>query len=100
MDTLLLLARLVIAGVFIVAGVAKLADREGSKKALEGFGVPAGLAGIGGLLLPIVELIVGILVIPRSTAPYASIGALLLLLAFIAGIIYNMSKGRTPDCHC
>ncbi len=100
MDTLLLLARLVIAGVFLVAGMAKLADREGSKKALEGFGVPTRFAGIGGLLLPIVELIIGILVIPRSTAPYAAIGAFLLLIAFIAGIVYNMAKGRAPDCHC
>jgi peroxiredoxin/uncharacterized membrane protein YphA (DoxX/SURF4 family) len=100
MDTLLLLARLVLAGVFIIAGAAKLFDREGSKKALEGFGVPVNLAGIGGLLLPVVELIVGLLLIPRATAPYAAIAAFLLLAAFIAGIVYNMSKGRAPDCHC
>ncbi|MFL5760163.1 MAG: MauE/DoxX family redox-associated membrane protein [Thermomicrobiales bacterium] len=100
MDTLLLLARLVLAGVFVVAGVAKLADRQGSKKALEGFGVPAGLSSIGGSLLPIVELIVGVLLIPRASAPYAAVAALVLLLAFIAGIVYNMARGRAPDCHC
>jgi len=26
--------------------------------------------------------------------------ALALLLTFIAGIGYNLSRGRTPDCHC
>jgi peroxiredoxin/uncharacterized membrane protein YphA (DoxX/SURF4 family) len=100
MDTALLLARLLLAGVFIVAGVAKLADRKGSKTALEGFGLPPALAAKGGYALPIVELIVGVLLIPRVTAPYAAIGAFLLLLSFVAGIAYNLSKGRTPDCHC
>jgi peroxiredoxin/uncharacterized membrane protein YphA (DoxX/SURF4 family) len=100
MDTVLLLARLLLAGVFVVAGGAKLADRKGSKAALEGFGLPPSIAAKGGYALPVVELVVGILLIPRATAPYAAIAAFLLLLSFVAGIAYNLSKGRTPDCHC
>ena len=43
MDAALLIARLVLAGVFAVAGVAKLSDLEGSRKAIIDFGVPARL---------------------------------------------------------
>lgn len=100
MDAALLIARLILFGVFGVAGVAKLLDREGSREGLEGFGVPKALAIPGGFLLPIAEIVVAVLMLPRATAQYAGIGALLLLLAFIGGIAYNLTKGRTPDCHC
>lgn len=100
MDTALLIARLILAAVFAVAGVAKLLDREGSREGLEGFGVPARFAAPGAIALPLVELLVAILLLPVPTAFYAGIAALVLLLAFIGGIAYNMSKGRAPDCHC
>ena len=41
LDTFLLIARVVLAAVFGVAGVAKLADRTGSRSSLTQFGVPA-----------------------------------------------------------
>ena len=99
-DILLLVARLALAAVFAVAGVGKLADREGSRKAMLDFGVPASIAGVAGLALPIVEIAIALLLLPVATAVWAAIGALVLLLAFIGGIAYNLSKGRTPDCHC
>src|SRR5438876_7735029 len=100
MDVLLLLARLLLAGVFLVAGLGKLADRGGSRQALIDFGVPAALASPLGILLPLAELAVAVaLLLPRS-AWWGAIGALTLLLLFIAGIGYNLTRGRTPDCHC
>ena len=44
MGTALLIARLLLASVFALAGVAKLADRAGSKQAIVDFGVPAPLS--------------------------------------------------------
>ena len=44
MDAALLIARLLLALVFVVAGVAKLADRAGSRQAAVDFGVPVSLA--------------------------------------------------------
>ena len=41
MNLVLLLARLLLAAVFLVAGLAKLADLAGSRQALRDFGVPA-----------------------------------------------------------
>lgn len=100
MDTALVLARLVLAAVFIVAGFAKLADREGSRQALKGFGLPDAVAAPGSLLLPIVEIAVAILLLPTSTAWWGGLGATALLAAFVGGIGYNIAKGNHPDCHC
>ena len=100
MDTALLFARLLLAAVFVVAGVAKLADREGSRRAVADFGVPATLAAPLGILLPLAELAVAFALIPTATAFWGGVGALALLLLFIVGIGANLARGHKPDCHC
>jgi peroxiredoxin len=64
------------------------------------FGLPVVLASPLGLLLPLAELAVAVALIPTTTAWVGSLGALVLLLAFIAGISVNMARGNAPDCHC
>jgi thiol-disulfide isomerase/thioredoxin/uncharacterized membrane protein YphA (DoxX/SURF4 family) len=100
LDTVLLIARLLLALVLAVAGVAKLADRAGSRQGLTDFGVPAALAAPFGILLPLAELAVAIALIPLATAWWGALGALVLLLLFVAGISYNLARGRKPDCRC
>jgi len=60
MSLVLLFARFLLAVVFAVAGLAKLADRAGSRQALQDFGLPMALAGLFGLLLPLAELAVAV----------------------------------------
>jgi methylamine dehydrogenase accessory protein MauD len=100
MAIVILSARLLLAAVFVVAGVAKLADREGSRRAVADFGVPGALAAPLGVLLPLAELAVAAALIPTSTAIWGAVGALVLLLLFVAGIGANLARGRRPDCHC
>src|SRR5215208_75573 len=100
MTLLLLIARLLLAGIFAVAGMAKLADREGSRRAVVDFGLPSALAAPLGLLLPLAELAVTASLLPASTAWWGALGALALLSLFVVGITYNLARGRTPDCHC
>jgi methylamine dehydrogenase accessory protein MauD len=100
MDVALLLARLLLASVFMVAGAAKLADREGSRRALADFGVPITLATPLGVLLPLAELAVGAALIPAATAWWGAVGALVLLLLFVVGISASLVRGRKPECHC
>src|SRR5229473_7676695 len=100
MDVVLFIARLLLAAVFIVAGFAKLADLPGSRQALRDFGVPAVLANPFGVLLPLAEIAVAVALIPSASAWWGALGALALLLLFVAGISYNLARGRTPDCHC
>ena len=100
MDIALLLVRLLLAGLFAVSGVAKLADRAGSRQAMSDFGVPKSLAGPFGVLLPLAELAVAITLLPATTAWWGALGALALLLVFVAGIGANLARGRKPDCRC
>lgn len=100
MEIILLVARIVLAAVFGVAGVAKLADPAGSRKALTGFGVPEVLATPLGWALPLLEIVVAIALLPLATAWFGGIGALSLLLVFLAGISVNLARGNAADCHC
>src|SRR6266478_8116855 len=100
MTLLLLFARLLLCAVFLVAGLAKLADLSGSRQAMRDFGVPNKLADFFGLLLPLAEMAVAVALVLPLTAWWGAVGALALLLIFVAGIGYNLAHGRTPDCHC
>lgn len=100
MEYLLLIARLILAAVFAVAGVAKLFDRAGGEKAITDFGVPRTLAKPLSVLLPLAEIAIAVLLLPLATAWFGAISAFLLLLAFVVGVSYNFARGNTPDCHC
>src|SRR4029077_10334873 len=100
MILLLLFARLLLCAVFLVAGVAKLADLAGSRQAMRDFAVPAKLADLFGLLLPLAERGTAVALFVPLTSWWGAVGALALLLIFVAGIGYNLAQGRTPDCHC
>src|SRR5262245_24275231 len=92
-----LLARLLLAGVFAIAGAAKLAERRRIGTAIAEFGVPAGIATPLGWLLACCELGVALaLLFP----PSAAAGALGLLLVFSAVIAANVARGHRPSCHC
>lgn len=94
------LARILLASVFLVAALTKLADPGGSRRSLAAFGVPPMLSGLLGVLLPVAELAVAIALVPVVSAVAGAIGAMLLLALFIAGIGINLLRGRRPDCHC
>jgi uncharacterized membrane protein YphA (DoxX/SURF4 family)/peroxiredoxin len=96
----LLTLRLLLAVVFVLAGVTKLLDLPGSRKAVAGFGVPARLSAPVGLLLPIAELVVAIALIPRATAWWGALGAVIMLTLFVVGIAVSVARGKAPDCHC
>jgi methylamine dehydrogenase accessory protein MauD len=86
--------------VFAVAGVAKLADRAGSRRALIDFDVPTPLAAPLAILLPLAELAVAAALIPASTAFWGALGALALLLVFVGAIGFNLVRGHKPHCRC
>ena len=92
--------RCLLAAVFIVAAIGKLLDLHGSRRALVEFGVPPRAARVGGVVLPLAELAVAIAVLFAPTASWGGVGALLLLVAFSAGIARALSRGEAPDCHC
>ncbi len=100
MHIALLCVRLLLAGVFALASVTKLADLRGSRAAVAGFGVPARFASLLGVLLPAAELAVALALIPASSASVGGLGAVLLLGTFVLAIARSLRRGEAPDCHC
>ncbi len=100
MNEVLLLIRIFLFSVLAVAGVGKLLDLEGSKKAVREFGVPDDLAEGVAYALPIIEIGFAILLLPLFTAWFGAIGTFGLLAVFIGGMIWQIAKGNAPDCHC
>jgi peroxiredoxin len=100
MNTVLITARFGLAAVFLVAALAKLADMPGSRRALEGFGVPARLVPVATVLLPAAELASAILLVLLPTALVGAAFAVALLTGFLAGIGAALRRGIAPDCHC
>jgi len=99
-DAVTVVARIVLAGVFAVAGWTKARDPAGTRAAVRDFGVPAALAVPVAFLLPVAELTVAILLLFKDTVVAGAVGAVVLLALFIAAITVSLARGQQPDCHC
>jgi uncharacterized membrane protein YphA (DoxX/SURF4 family) len=99
-ETLLIVARIGLAAVFLLAAFGKLRDLAGTRQAVADFGVPQRFVRVFGTVLPVAELVAAVLLLPAGTAVIGGGLTLVLLLAFVAGITVALSQGRTPDCHC
>lgn len=95
----LLVARVFLAVVFGIAGIAKIAD-PGSRQAIVTFGIPERFAAPLAWFLPFSEVLIALALIPVTTAWAGSIAAFALLIIFAGGIAVNLARGQSPDCHC
>jgi peroxiredoxin len=100
MSVALLAARLLLAAVFAVAGLGKLARREQTKATLGKFGVAPGSRPGLAIALPLGELAVAVGLVATATAPWAGLAALLLLSAFTIGVLRVLRGGEEVDCNC
>lgn len=100
MASLAVVMRLILAGVFALAGLAKLLDRDGTRELLGEFGVPAWARGAAALALPVGELTVAATLVPTPMAWWASIGALLMLAVFTLATCWAIGRGLAVECHC
>lgn len=100
----IVVASIVLAGVFAVSGTAKASDVVGTTTAARSLGVPASLARVVARLLPIVELalsvglVVGLLV--SVVRRVAAIGSVMLLGAFTVAMARTLRQGQAPMCRC
>ena len=100
MEIILLLIRLSLFTIFALAGIGKLLDPKGSIKALHEFGTPEEFTKTFSIALPFAEIVFAFCFLFTEMSWLGSIGALLLLLSFIGGMIWQISQGKAPDCHC
>ena len=100
MSAALLAARLVLASVFALAAGAKIADREGSRRAVREFRVPDRLALPAAWLIPFAELGIAAAFLSGPTARWAAISAMVLLAVFSTAIAIALARGEQIDCRC
>ena len=100
MDVIMLLARLVLAIVFIVASVAKIADRQRATGMLADFGVSPRLAPALAIGVAFLELGIAVALLDGPTVWWGGVSALILLVGFSTVIAVNLAQGRAPECRC
>ncbi|MFF5204504.1 DoxX family protein [Streptosporangium sp. NPDC000396] len=94
-------SRLVLAGVLIVAGWQKIGAPVLSVQAVKAYELlPDSLATVVGYGLPILEIVVGVLLVAGLLTRVAGIVSALLMLAFVIGIALAWARGLRIDCGC
>jgi hypothetical protein len=92
--------QLALSAVLLLAGVAKLCDRDGTIGALRQFGAPPALLPILGTGLPVTEIAVGLALLMPATAEYAAGVSLALFAGFTLLVGLATLRGRSFQCHC
>ncbi len=96
------LARIIVGGVFVIAGIAKLqAPQDGFINTLMGYQLFARpIAAILSYILPWLELFLGFLLIldlwPQVVMPVG----IVLLLSFTLIVVINLMRGKRHPCGC
>jgi hypothetical protein len=97
---LVLGARVLLATVFAVAGMAKLRDYSGVRRMVAGFGFPAWLTAPAAGALICCELGVAAALAVSPSAQAGGLAGVVPLAGFSAVISWNVARGRHPACHC
>ncbi len=92
--------RLVLAAVFLTAGLAKVKGRREFSAALPSLGVPARLVPIIAVAVAPLEIAVGVLLLINATAFGAAIAALILIVGFSLLLVTTIRHGTTGGCNC
>jgi uncharacterized membrane protein YphA (DoxX/SURF4 family) len=94
-------ARLVLGGVFLVAGALKVIDPQSSVGAVRAYRLlPSSLTTIVGWGLPFAEIALGLLLLAGIATRLVAAASAVLLLVFIAAVISAAARGLSIDCGC
>jgi uncharacterized membrane protein YphA (DoxX/SURF4 family) len=98
---LVTLGRLVLGGVWIVAGALKVTDLDASVRAVRAYRLlPEIVAQFVGAGLPFVEILLGILLVVGFGVRVAAVASAVLMAAFVVGIASVWARGLQIDCGC
>ena len=101
MGWLVLVTRLVVGGVWIVAGALKIPDPASSVQAVRAYRLlPEAVVPTVGQLLPVVEVVVGLALVVGLLTRTMALASAVLFVAFIIGIASAWARGLTIDCGC
>lgn len=95
------LARLVVGGVWLWAGLLKLPDPVASIESVRAYELlPASLVEPVGYTLPALEVVLGLALVAGALVRGAGVLSALLLVAFIVGIASVWARGIEINCGC
>lgn len=96
-----LVARVVLGGVWLWAGGAKVTDLAASVRAVRAYQLlPDGVATVVGAGLPWLEIVLGLLLVAGVAVRFGSLFAAALLVVFLIGIISAAARDLRIDCGC
>src|SRR3954468_4468820 len=94
-------ARLVLGGVFVVAGALKIPDPAAAVRAVRAYRLlPQPLVAPAGLGLPVVEIAVGLALLAGVFVRSAAIAAAVLLVVFLVAVGSAWARGLQIACGC
>lgn len=96
-----LVIRVVLAGVLLYAGLIKLFEPHGARDAIMAYRLlPISWAPFLGYVLPLGEVLLGLLLLAGFFTRIAALLSSILMLLFIVGIISVWVRGYSIDCGC
>ena len=94
-------ARLLLGGVFVVAGALKLPDPSAAVRAVRAYRLlPEALVGPVAFGLPVVEIAVGLALLAGVFVRTAALAAAVLMAVYIAAVGSAWARGLQIDCGC
>ncbi|CAN5628909.1 DoxX family membrane protein [soil metagenome] len=95
------LARVLLGGVWVVAGLLKLPDPNENVRAVRAYQLlPESLVTVVGHGLPVLEILVGVCLLVGLLIRVTAVLSALLLVAFVIGISSAWARGLSIDCGC
>lgn len=95
------ISRWILGGVFIYASLDKILHPDAFAQAIYNYQIlPDALINISALILPWLELILGILLIAGRLMPGTVVITNLLLILFIGALSFNVYRGLDVSCGC
>ena len=95
------LARLVVGGVWLAAGLLKVPDPAENVRAVRAYRLlPEAVVPLVGHALPALEILVGLCLLLGVLVRLNAVLSAVLLLAFIVGIASAWGRGLSIDCGC
>jgi len=93
--------QIALGAVFVAAALPKIADPPAFAHMIYNYRLmPGGLVNALALVMPWIELVVGILLIAGVWRREAALVAAALLLVFLGAIGWNLARGHAVDCGC
>jgi uncharacterized membrane protein YphA (DoxX/SURF4 family) len=96
-----IVARLVVGGVWLVAGLLKLPDPTENVRAVRAYQLlPESLVPVVGHALPVLEILVGLCLLAGLLVRGSAVLSAVLLVAFVVGIASAWARGLSIECGC